>query len=140
MGKFFSVKELTNSNTAKQKNINNTPSKEVEANIELLITKVLDPIREAFNKPIYINSGYRCSALNKAVKGAPDSSHLYGEAADLDSRGNNLELWNVIMKLYKEGKIEFDQCINEKPIGVIPKWIHIAYKKKGNRNMVFTIK
>ena len=35
---------------------------EVQANIDALVTNVLDPLREAYGKPIYVNSGYRCAS------------------------------------------------------------------------------
>lgn len=34
-------------------------------------------------KPIVINSGCRCEAHNKAVKGSPNSQHLLGNAVDI---------------------------------------------------------
>ncbi len=44
----------------------------------------LNELREAFGKPLVINSGYRCVQHNKAVGGARDSSHLTGEAVDIN--------------------------------------------------------
>lgn len=43
----------------------------------------LQQIRDHFNKPVTINSGYRCSAHNKAVGGASSSNHTKGMAADI---------------------------------------------------------
>ena len=69
MGKYFSIEELCKSDTATEKGIDNTPSSEVVEKLNMLIDNVLDPLREAYGKPIYVNSGYRCPALNKAVGG-----------------------------------------------------------------------
>ena len=44
-------------------------------------------VREA----IYVNSGYRCAELNKAVGGVDGSFHLEGCAADIDTRQGRLE-------------------------------------------------
>ncbi|TFB08044.1 DUF882 domain-containing protein [Candidatus Atribacteria bacterium MT.SAG.1] len=40
-------------------------------------------LRRAINRPIYINSGYRCKKENRRVGGAPGSYHLLGMAADI---------------------------------------------------------
>lgn len=72
--KYFTISELTRSDKARELHIDNTPfSYEVVANLENLIENILDPIREAWGKPLHVNSGYRCPALNKAVGGKPTS-------------------------------------------------------------------
>ena len=58
--KYFTIEELCHSDTANARGIDNTPTEEVKANLEALIDNVLDPLREAYGKPIYLNSGYRC--------------------------------------------------------------------------------
>jgi len=69
----FTYEELIASATARRLNIDNTPSKEESKNLQLLATKILQPLRDAYKKPIYISSGYRCKALNKAVNGTSTS-------------------------------------------------------------------
>lgn len=86
MGKYFTTAEMMRSETADRKGINNRIPKEYLPNVERLIKEVLDPLREWYNRPIYVNSGYRCEELNKAVGGAATSFHLTGCAADLDTR------------------------------------------------------
>ncbi len=49
----------------------------------LLVDHILDPIREAWGKPIKINSGYRSKALNSKVGGSKTSDHMLGRAADI---------------------------------------------------------
>ena len=61
---------------------------EVRQNIEALVANVLDSLREAYGKPIYVNSGYRCEKHNKAVGGVPKSQHMRGEAADIHCDDN----------------------------------------------------
>lgn len=128
--KYFTIKELIKSDVALEEGINNTPSKDIEKNLKLLIEKVLDPIREKWGKPIYINSGYRCKELNEAVKGSKTSSHMKGFAADIttNSKSENKKLFEMI----KDMELEFDQLIDESNYA----WVHIGYKRTGNRNQI----
>ena len=47
-----------------------------------LIVK-LEVLREWAGVPLYVNSGYRCPAHNKAIGGSPRSQHKTGKAADI---------------------------------------------------------
>lgn len=130
MAKYFTLKELIYSATAELKKINNTPNDAIKKNLEVLIEQ-LDRIRAKYGKPIYINSGYRCPALNKAVGGVDSSQHQLGEAADLDTRcgkAENQRLYNLIATSF-----EYDQLLWENNGA----WIHFSYcrpnrKMKGN--------
>lgn len=125
--KHFTVKELTHSDTAKARNIDNTPSVEVRENLEQLITNLLDPIREIWGKPLIVNSGYRCTQLNNAVGGVSNSNHLKGEAADITtgSKQDNLKLYEMV----KASNLVFDELIDEKN----GSWLHVALRKSNNR-------
>ena len=81
--KYFTLRELTRSDTAARKDIDNTPTPTAEQHLRSLVEHVLDPLREAYGKPIYVNSGYRSPALNSAVGGARNSQHMKGQAADI---------------------------------------------------------
>ena len=73
--KYFTVKEMLYSDTAKRLKIDNTPkSDEIVDNIQYLMGR-LDEIREGYGKPIYINSAYRCPKLNQSVGGVSSSYH-----------------------------------------------------------------
>ena len=121
--KYFSIKELCKSSTAKKLNIDNTPSAEIEKNLTVLIEQCLDPIREAFGGPIMVTSGYRCPQLNAACGGSPTSEHKTGFAADIDT-SDNTRLWEVITS----GDFKWTQLINEYPDeNGEPSWIHISY-------------
>ena len=108
--KYFTIKELCKSSTAKQKGIDNTPNSEIVNNLTQLVDYILDPLREKYRKPITVNSGYRCPELNKAVGGSKTSQHLKGLAADITagSPTNNKKLFDRIIKLEK-GKINESQ-------------------------------
>lgn len=45
--------------------------------------QVLDDVREHFGVPVTINSGKRCIKRNQQVRGAPNSRHVVGDAADI---------------------------------------------------------
>ena len=98
--KHFSITELTSSATANRLKIDNTPPPEAIANLRRLTDAVLDPARDLLGMPIFVNSGYRCPKLNKAVGGARNSYHMKGRAADLDTRnGSNRRLFEILRQL-----------------------------------------
>ena len=135
ISKNFKLSEFIESETAKKKNIDNTPSDEIIENIRLLVTSLLQPLRDRISYPFHVNSGYRCKALNKAVGGSDTSAHLQGLAADIDlgSRQLNRILWEEI----ERGQFNYDQCINEYNF----KWLHIGIRKdsKKNRHSMFKL-
>lgn len=128
--KWFTIDELCRSETAQRKGINNTPTDNVRKNLTALVGNVLDPLREWYGKPIRVNSGYRCPALNKAVGGVANSQHLTGQAADIDTGGTaeNRKLMRHI-----EENLDFDQLIWENGGA----WVHVSYRSDGkNRRQV----
>ena len=132
--KYFTINELTKSSTAARLGINNAPGPVEKGNLTQLVEHVLDPLREAWGKPIRVSSGYRCPKLNKVVGGAITSQHTKGQAADITSLTDD---WNENLKLLKlllNSDIEFDQVICEYPDAQgRPNWIHVSYNKNGNR-------
>ena len=134
--KYFTIRELTKSETATRKGINNTPNSTITAALTALVNNVLDPLREKWNAPIKVSSGYRCPALNRAVGGALNSQHTKGEAADItslsDSREDNLKL----LKCLLNSGIIFDQVIAEDVDSQgRPNWIHVSYTTKRQNRM-----
>ena len=75
--KYFSLREMTKSDTARRLGIDNKPSDSIKKNLTMFIEKVLDPIREDWGSPIIISSGYRCPELNKAVCFVIISFYMY---------------------------------------------------------------
>lgn len=133
MGKYFSLDELCHSDTAKSKGIDNTPSEEVKKNLEALIENVLDPLREAYGKPIYVNSGYRCPALNKVVGGVSTSEHQSGRAADIDT--HDYEENKKLFKLIQELNLPFRQLIDESNLS----WVHVSYNPNDIKRQVLKL-
>lgn len=132
MGKYFTLRELIKSDTAIRCGIDNNPTKEEIANINNLIDNILDPLREAYGKPIIVTSGYRCERLNKLVKGSKTSQHRFGQAADIrtieDTREENKKLFDLIIKL----KLPFDQLIDEYNFD----WVHVSFSPKKRRQIL----
>ena len=130
--KYFSYEELTKSITAKNKDIDNTPSIEIKKNLKALVDNILDPLREAYGKPITVTSGYRCPKLNTAVKGAKNSQHIKGQAADIngvkDLRDENKKLFDLVLKL----KLPFDQLIDEYDYN----WVHVSFSDKPRKQVL----
>ena len=134
--KYFSYKEFQRSATAERLKIDNSIPDAAKANITALVDNVLDPLREAWGKPLTVTSGYRCPALNKAVGGSRTSQHITGQAADI-STGNivdNARLFHLVIG----SKFPFDQLIFEKgDINVGPAWVHVSYRNDGkNRRQI----
>lgn len=118
--KHFSFQEFERSETAYRHGIDNTAPEEARRNIAVLVDRVLDPLREAWGKPLTVTSGYRCPELNRIVGGAKTSHHLRGMAADI-STGNRVEnrrLFQLVLDL----KLPFTQMIDEKNFA----WVHIS--------------
>lgn len=130
MAEFFTKSELTRSDTAQIRGIDNTPTPEASAALDALMWNVLDPIRRIWGKPIIVNSGYRCPKLNAAVGGSATSQHMKGEAADITAGDptKNKELFDMIA----QSAIPFDQLIDEKNY----RWIHVSYRPNGRRNIL----
>lgn len=128
--KYFSFQEFERSDTAYKHGIDNTAPESVRRNIAALVDKVLDPLREAWGRPITVTSGYRCPELNKAVGGAATSQHLLGAAADITT-GNpvdNRRLFQMVQSL----RLPFDQMIDESDFT----WIHISYSPRNRRQIL----
>lgn len=123
ISKDFSYKEFETSTVADEKHICNViVSFDVRDAILSLVENVLQPLRDAWGKPLCINSGYRCRKLNEAVGGVPTSQHVKGEAADIAAE-NPAELARLAVKL----NLPFDQMI------LYPTFVHFSHKLEGRQ-------
>lgn len=129
----ITLNEATKSNTAIRHGIDNTPSLDAAKNMILVANKCFEPLRKWYGKPIRVNSFYRCAELNALVKGSATSQHLTGEAMDIDA-GDEVE--NEKLFNWAKDNLEFDQVINEYNFS----WVHISYKKEGNRKQILVVK
>lgn len=127
----LSLAEVMRSETAKRKGVSNMPTPEHIENFKKLAENIFQPIRKHFGKPIYISSGYRSAALNKAIGGASSSQHCTGEAIDIDMDGTaitNAEIFNYI-----KNNLSFDQLIWEFGTDKNPDWVHVSYESTGKQ-------
>jgi hypothetical protein len=121
----FSLKELTTSETATRKGLDNTPNEAVIANLKTLAENILQPVREHYGKSVKVNSGYRSPEVNASVGGSKTSDHCKGQAADIEITGvANGDLAKYIAENYK-----FTQVILEFYTQGIPDsgWVHVSY-------------
>ena len=133
ISKHITYAEAIHSNTAKRKNIDNTPNEtQVEA-MKLLAEKVFEPLREWVGGPIKVNSFFRSEALNESIGGSATSQHCKGQAIDIDDvygRKSNAEMYNWI-----KDNLDFDQMIWEFGTDMQPNWVHVSYvSEENNRN------
>ena len=131
----ITLDELTKSQTAERKGINNNPSPQQIENLKALAVNILQPIRSHFDKPLIISSGFRCAQLCIEIGSKITSQHVADDdcaAADFEIPGvDNREL-----AIWIKNELEFDQLIlefyrdNEPTSG----WIHFSYSTNHNRN------
>ena len=128
----FSLNELTKSQTAERKGIDNTPSAEHQENLKSLCTHVLQPVRDHFGQVVTISSGYRSPELCTAIGSKITSQHAKGEAADFEIFGvSNKELADWI-----HYNLNYDQLILEYWKGEDDPnsgWVHCSYSENQKR-------
>lgn len=117
----FTLEEMTHSQTAERKGIDNTPPPDVVEHLRKLCVEILEPARVALG-PLRISSGYRSARLNAAVGGSSTSAHCLGYAADvLPLRVTKMEFARWVKQNCK-----FDQVILEFGTVEEPAWIHVS--------------
>lgn len=126
----FALADLTRSEAAARRGLDNTPTPEAIENLRALVLQVLQPLRDGLGRPLRVNSGYRGPAVNRAVGGSRNSQHLTGEAADIECAGvDNKRLAQTIIDL----SLPFDQLILEFYVVGEPSsgWVHVSHKRSG---------
>tara|TARA_R110000772_G_scaffold51719_8_gene118738 strand:- start:1549 stop:2010 length:462 start_codon:yes stop_codon:yes gene_type:complete len=131
----FSLEEMTKSSTALRLGIDNTPNDAQLSNLVALCESVLQPLRDHFDLPVTITSGFRCPELNTRIGGSPVSDHCRGCAADIEIAGVD----NLVLAEFLTG-MTFRQLILEYySVGIQDSgWIHISYDIEDNKKQVLT--
>ena len=131
----ITLDELTKSQTAERKGINNNPNPKQIDNIKALAINILQPVRSHYDRPLIISSGFRCAQLCVEIGSSVNSQHVADDnaaAADFEIPGvDNREL-----ALWIKSELDYDQLIlefykdNEPTSG----WIHCSYSTDHNRH------
>lgn len=134
--KNFKVYELTKSNTAIHRNIDNSfPTAEICQNAVYMTRMIMQKVRTHYGEPIKPNSTFRSQELERVLKRKPDtwtstSQHTKGQACDIEVPGrSNKELAEWI-----RDNLEFDQLILEKfnpDDGPNSGWVHVSIVAPG---------
>ena len=136
LSKNLSLAEVTRSATALRLGIANEPTPEHLQNLMRIAEHIFQPTRDFLGEPLFVSSGYRSTALNKAINGSLTSSHKEGNALDLDQGEDNAKVFYFILN-----NLDFDQLIWEfgddpaEP-NANPAWVHVGYVGEKNRNEV----
>ena len=120
----FSLQELTKSDTAIRKGIDNEPNADQIDKLKRLCEKVLQPVRDHFGR-VKVTSGYRSPELCVAIGSSLNSQHAKAEAVDFECVGvDNAEVADWVHK-----NLETDQLILEYYTPGEPNsgWIHASY-------------
>ena len=117
LSEHFSLRELTTSEIAERKGLENYPTG-IELDNLVRLAEKLEEVRKVLGKPIMINSAYRSPEVNAAVGGVKTSQHCLGCAADI--RVPNMTPDEVVKAIIKS-KIQYDQLIRE-----FDSWTHIS--------------
>jgi len=128
----FTLAELTKSQTAERCGIDNNPDKEHIENLQKLCNNILQPVRDYFQKPVTISSGYRSPELSQKIGSSSRSQHCKGQAADFEVPSvSNKELADFI-----NDNLDFDQVILEfhNPDEINSGWVHASYVGDANRS------
>lgn len=139
----FKLSEFTKSATATSRHIDNSAPAEVVENLRHLCEQVLEPLRQHFDVPIIIGSGYRCPQLNTFVGGVKNSQHKTGEAADIHipvydflasdgTHHTNMEILNRWFTWIMDN-CDFDQLIKETS-NRKTYWIHVSCRRDRTKN------
>lgn len=117
----FYLSEVINSDTASRTGIDNSlPMSLMQA--VLRTATGMEKVRAALgDKPININSWYRCEKLNNLLGSKPTSQHLKGEAVDFTcpSYGTPTQICKNLLTF--KALIRWDQLILEHT------WVHISW-------------
>ena len=114
----FSLEQLTFSETAGRRGLDNTPTPEQEENLREL-AQALERIQALLGFPLHISSAFRSPKVNSAVGGSVTSAHMDGYAADFtcEAFGSPLQVCQAIAS----SDIPYDQVIYE-----YERWCHFS--------------
>jgi hypothetical protein len=119
--KHFSLDELTHSDVAVRRGIDNTPPADVRPSLSVLADG-LERVRAVLDSPLFISSGYRCPKLNSTIGGSKTSAHMKGLAADFTAPEYGPPDEIIVEMIAARHEVIFDQAILE-----FGRWVHVAF-------------
>lgn len=133
----FTLFELTRSDTATRLKLDNTPPQELLPRL-IRVAEMLERIRTTLDCPVIVTSGYRASAVNRAVGGVTTSDHSQGHAADFvaPAYGTPYQIAKTLAPLVSV--LGIGQIIYERTSRT--SWIHVSTRvpeKAANRVITF---
>ena len=133
----FTLAEMTASQVASRNGLNNNPTAGQIENLKKLCESILQPIRNHYDAPVIVSSGFRSPELCIRIGSSIDSQHAKGQAADIQVVGID----NKSLAKYIKENLDFDQLILEyykEDEGPHSGWVHVSYVGKGNRKESLT--
>ena len=122
----FYYGELTRSEIAIRRGIENIPNGRQVRAMEYTARTVLQPVRNEFGR-INITSGFSCLALCPFIPRGKNSNHPRGEAADIEPDDPRIALLDI--GIFIAENLEYRELIFEwLPWG----WIHVAAREGAN--------
>jgi zinc D-Ala-D-Ala carboxypeptidase len=116
----FSMADMTISETAARKGINNVPTGQELVNLKSTADRMEDLRRSLGGAVISISSAYRSRALNAEIGGSNNSDHTRGLAVDFTCSSLGTP-YQVCQRIEAAG-VKFDQLIHE-----FGRWVHIGF-------------
>jgi len=129
----LTLEDFVKSNTATRDGIDNSLPDELLETAKYTAQNLFEPIRELLGGvPLPVDSGYRCEALNTAVRGVPTSEHVLARALDMvPSNMTPLEAFNKI----KNSNLIWNQLILEHTSSGVY-WVHASIVDGKNKQQV----
>ncbi len=124
----FRLQDLTASDTARERGLDNTPQPETIDRLRRLAAG-LEEIQGLLAAPLDISSAYRSRAVNAAVGGAESSHHVQGWAADIACPGYGPPL--EVALAIGASPIRFDTVILE-----YGRWVHVSFAPSERRRIL----
>ena len=128
----FTLEEMTASQEAARRGIDNTPSEQIIANLRVMCDK-LEAVREFLGRPMIVSSGYRCPELNTAIGGAPNSAHMTGFAVDFICPAFGSPV--AVCRAIENSGLQYDQLIHE-----YARWTHLSFAPQQRRESLTIFK
>lgn len=116
LSRHFSLAELTASETAAARGLNNQPASRQHMENLRALAAVLEQVRAIWARPVEVISAYRSPAVNRAVGGVATSDHALGLAADIRVQGI---AGRAVAEAVAASAIRFDQLIWYRPSGSV---------------------